>query len=505
MSSNSLTSAGAGGKGYPPALPGSYIQTVVYNSFTPVVSGRSKIASIVGDMLTTKDLLHLELSCKSSYQNFARYVSSENHGRHRKLVLHSKESLIFHNLFSPSSHRTNTLHTLITLIRKGRAFEEAAVIHQDLIPFAKKIVAKLRSEDWNMSTDQDILAQPVALELFAEKNFEKLMSQNRNSKEVFNAILPRYIKAWNEGGDNNITSYLGRVLLADEEVAFSLLTLEPHFFFDLSLELQARKDLVMLACNCDAVEEVFIEPQMFLSCLSEKWLDDDDVMTLICSRFGSSLAYASARLQDYKPLVALAVANDPDALEYASDRLREDLDILRPVLEKKPKNIQYAGDKARSNEELAAQVFSEDPDSLRFILNASFVLSIVSKDLSYIQSGFVSHRLIEDFDFMARLCIENEEAIIESDVLDESLYSSREFALAVLPHNPIALRSLHPMCLIDLDLVTVACDVNPQVLKYVTHKEIILHVIKKNPLAGLFIHDEVRKDYAFMDIVMKYI
>lgn len=504
MSSYSLASAGAGGHSGVPSFPGA-LSHDVYNSFTHAVSNRTKIACIVGEMLQPKDLLRLEVTCKSTRQNFARFVCDENHGRHNLLVLHSKESLIFHNLFSPLSHRANTFQTLVALIRKGRAFDEASVVHQDLIPIAKKVVAKLKSGDWNISSDEDILAEPLALKIFAKKNFERLILNNPNNKAVFYAILPHYVESWNEGGDNNITSFLGESLLADEEVARSLLALEPHFFFDLSEDLQQIKELVILACQCETIEEVYVDPQMFLSRLDDKWLDDEDVMYTICARFGYAFVYASERLQDHKPLAMMAIDKDADAFKFASDRLKNDFDVVSLAMQKKFKNFLLAGIAIRSDIQMASFAFNLNPLSLRYILNRSFVLDVVSMDLSHFKIDNISPIFKADFDFMKMLCARNEEAIVESCVLDESFYSSREFALAVIPHNPHALRSLHPMCLIDLDLVSLACDKDPQVLKYITHKEIIMHVIKKNGLAALFINDEVRKDQAFMETAMSYI
>lgn len=505
MSSNSLASAGAGGGGgYNASFPGSFSQAV-YNSFTPVVSSKSRIAGIVGDMLHVKDLLNLELSCQTTRQNFAKFVSDENHDRHKQLVLHSKESLIFHNLFSPLSHRTNTLQTIVTLLRQGRAFEEAAVIHQDLIPFAKKIVAKLRSNDWDMCADHDILAQPEALKFFAEKNFKRLMRKNPDSKAVFYAILPHYVESWNEGGHNNITDFLGESLLADEEVARSLLSLEPHFFYDLSDELQEMKELVLLACQCEGIEEVFVMPDMFLSRLDDKWLDDEDVMQTICSRFGYSFVFASERLQDHKPLAMIAINNDADAFKFVSNRLKDDFDTVALAIRKNLTNFEHAGIAIRSDLHMASFAFQLNPSSLKYILNESFVLNVVSRDLSHFKIGNVSPLLKSNFNFMKMLCLMNEAAIVDSRVLDQSLYASREFALAVISVNPLAIRSLNPFCLIDQELVTIACEKNPSVLKYVTHKEVVLHIVKKNHLAALFINDELRKDSPFMDVVFQYI
>jgi Domain of unknown function (DUF4116) len=484
------------------AAEGATSSLSMYNSFTDGVVRLPEIAHIVGDMLCVKDLLSIEACNHATRSCFLNFLSQSHKERHKELVFRSKPSVIFHNLFSSRSSFINTVVTLIQLYEKGIAFNEAGVFHQGALTLVQNAFEIIDSASWDLSAHPDILGCPDLLDVFASRDFKKLMLANPDSKTVFFTILPHYITDWDNGGDNNITDIIGPSLKSDEQVARSLLSLEPHFFYDLSEGLQARKDLLILACKA-GVEDVYIEPQMFLDNLDPSWLNDFDVMKTICERHGRALSFASSELRDNKELVIIALKNCNEAFIYASDRLKDDEEIAALSILKNPDFFARLSPRLRADLQISELAFSKDPKSLAFCLNIEFILSVVSEDLSVFDN--VRDELKSDFEFMRALCLMNENAIVEPSVLSKELYESREFALSLVEVNPLLIRCLHPFCLVDLEIVALACTHNPKALIYVTNKDIILKVVQINRQAALFIHDNLRRNALFMHEVMKLI
>lgn len=286
----------------------------VYNSFTTCCE-TPEIAYKIGDMLSLSDLFSLERTSYRSRVGFVSLIHPHDTNRHKTLIAHEKPSIIFYNLFSPDAVFVNTVMTLISLFEKGKQINEEQIVHQKALALVKKVFVIADSINWDLSSCPDIVASPEALEVLAKKNFRKLMRANPNSKEVYFAILPHYIYSWNHGEDNNITSFFGPRLRADEDVAFSVVSLECHFLFDFSPLLQARKELVLRACRTGVqagIEELLFDEGRFFSLLNPKWRSDVDVMQTVCSVYPQALSLASRALQENVEF--LAAIGEPGGL-----------------------------------------------------------------------------------------------------------------------------------------------------------------------------------------------
>lgn len=474
----------------------------LYNRFTSITTLYQGVANRIGDFLSTRDLLNLELSSKDTHANFMAFLSPSNKARHLELVRANKSSVIFHNLFHPDARIDNTIATLIALKEAGKALDKTHVIHGGAYDFVEKVFALLKAESWCLDEYPDILASPDALKVFAKTDYTKLMVENPNSKTVFYEILPYYIQSWNDGGDNNLSSLLGPVLLSDRAIAECLLSIEAHFFYDLSPDLQECKDLVLLACKT-GIEEELLEYGQFFSQLPSRWLNDFDVMAAVCKRFGRALQYASVELQDHQDLVALSINNNGLALCFASERLQNNTQLVRDAMRNNPLAFQYASESLRSNLDLIMLALSLDANLLRYVSHYEFVLNLVASNTSFFQ--FISKDLAADFDFMADLCALNDHVIVESEMLQDFFYESKAFACAVVSRNGLALRCIHQKFLQDEEVVTLACQHSIEALRFVTNPKIVLSIIKHEKKAVGHINMELQFNIEFMQKVAEMI
>lgn len=279
----------------------------VYSSFTQCCKVPD-IAYQIGDMLPLADLLSLEQSSYGMSRIFNSFIRPNDKFRHQILSKREKPSIIFHNLFSKEARFENTVITLITLFAKDKPVNEDQVVNKDALRLVKNLFAIANSTNWDLSRYPDILAIPEALEILAKKDFRKLMTENSNSQEVYFAILPHYIHAWENGADNNITTFLGPSLLHNEAIGRSLVSLEAHFLFYLDPSLQNNKKLVLLACRTGValgIPELFFDEERFFSLLHLKWREDIDVMKVVCAVYPDALSLAHADLQSNEELLAV--------------------------------------------------------------------------------------------------------------------------------------------------------------------------------------------------------
>ena len=94
--------------------------------------------------------------------------------------------------------------------------------------------------------------------------------------------------------------------------------------------------------------------------LSEKWRDNEEIVSLVVSQYGELLEFVSERLKDNKKIVLEAIdckckdmwfgrGNIPESpLKFASERLKDDDEIVLKSIKDDKNALKYASERLKN-------------------------------------------------------------------------------------------------------------------------------------------------------------
>lgn len=179
------------------------------------------------------------------------------------------------------------------------------------------------------------------------------------------------------------------------------------FFFDLSEDEQADKEIVM----------EFVKGGSVLNHILKIWFDDFDVMLEAVKHDDWSLNEASNRLKKNKILVLEAVKNYAYSLRFANKELQVDMDIVLTAIEKDGTALQLLPEYLRANKDIVLKAVKKDFRALAF---ASQRLQDDKELLEILEKA--ERVKVDDFDVkwykerMEVLAIYKEKKIIEESI-----------------------------------------------------------------------------------------
>src|SRR3989344_176100 len=301
------------------------------------------------------------------------------------------------------------------------------------------------------------------------------------------------------GAQPGLLEYAAPELQNDQDIVRTAVSQDGRTLRYASEQLRAEPEMVRMALETDSralfaalgdasgdknlvLQAIQKSPENFRAASAELH-DDKDVVLAAVAGQGTLLGDASERLRDDEDVVLAAVSNNGYAYRFASRRLANDKDIaLAAVHHGGADSVLYTMPTALQNDKDMALALVSDP---KISLNDFFYLGDdVRKDRDVLlASARAGHwqrppkELQDDTELAIEMVTKGGYNLPHMGFFSDRLKSDKEFVLAVIANNSLAVQDASPELKDDPDIVATVTKSNSRALEFVTRKQrVLLHL-----------------------------
>lgn len=318
--------------------------------------------------------------------------------------------------------------------------------------------------------------------------------------EIMNYIDKRFLKdrQFILSTENLKIGYIDKSLSDDREVVLKMVKGNGSSLSYASKRLQKDKEIVLTALGNESRGSYDLI-QILLD-------SDKDIILFAVSNNGYLLEGLSIEHKKDKEIVLAAVKNAGKALEFADASLQKDRDVVLAAVKNTTIALEFADPLFLTDKEIIIEAYKDNPNyaffytGKRLISDVDIIFAMMesspSGDLDKVDKDLLSV-LTKDRDFVLKLANTSQSSFLK--FVDPSLRKDREIVLLTVTRNGRELASADSSLKKDKDIVLAAVKNDSWAFEYAdsflkNDKEVVLAAVKNNGGALQFADKRFRQD-----------
>lgn len=172
-------------------------------------------------------------------------------------------------------------------------------------------------------------------------------------------------------------NYLSDKLLDDEDIILEWIKNNGYNFKYASNRIKNDKNIVLKAIKLN---------WYVLECITESYKNDKELVLEAIKSKSNIFRHASKKLKDEKNITLKAIKYNSGAFEYISDRLKDDEDIVLSVLKSNINYFRFISERLRDNDKIVFDIVKKEASFLEYASyrlknNKNFILKLVESNI----------------------------------------------------------------------------------------------------------------------------
>jgi hypothetical protein len=292
---------------------------------------------------------------------------------------------------------------------------------------------------------------------------------------------------------------ISQKLLDNKEIMLDAVTINSKVFQYASEHLKKDRDVVLRALKTLPYNIKYVDKSL---------LNDKEIVLLGLKNNGMFLQYVDEKLKNDKDVVREAFRERTNSLQYASDALKNDKEYMLELAKINHYAYDYIGDSLKKNKELAMIGLVWNKDRLKdmnmiFRDDPKIILAAIKQNIKYLQDA--SNRLRSDKEFVFGIINHNAEAI---KYTTQEFKNNKKIMLEAIKKNPDSYRWIDENLKEDLDICLATVKNRGYLLSYLSkkcrqNKKIVKVAVTNDPNALMYADKILRNDKEIVTIAIK--